>query len=73
MQIQETIHFSPEDLAGLDGIGLMKTPISYYGGKQTMLKYLLELIPVHTIYCEPFFNHTTGIYFSLGNKIFQSL
>jgi len=55
MQIQETIHFSPEDLRGLDGIGLMKTPISYYGGKQTMLKYLLELIPVHTIYCEPFF------------------
>jgi len=55
MQIQETIHFSAEDLAGLDGIGLMKTPISYYGGKQTMLKYLLELIPVHTIYCEPFF------------------
>ena len=55
MQIQETIHFSPGDLAGLDGIGLMKTPISYYGGKQTMLKYLLELIPVHTIYCEPFF------------------
>ena len=55
MQLQETIHFAPEDLAGLDGIGLMKTPISYYGGKQTMLKYLLELIPVHTIYCEPFF------------------
>jgi DNA adenine methylase len=55
MQIQETVHFSPQDLQGLDGIGLMKTPISYYGGKQTMLKYLLDLIPEHTIYCEPFF------------------
>jgi DNA adenine methylase len=33
----------------------MKTPISYYGGKQTMLKHLLELMPEHTIYCEPFF------------------
>jgi DNA adenine methylase len=55
MQIQETIHFVPEDLSGLDGIGLMKTPISYYGGKQTMLKHLLELMPEHTIYCEPFF------------------
>lgn len=33
----------------------MKTPITYYGGKQNMLKHLLVLIPAHTIYCEPFF------------------
>jgi DNA adenine methylase len=33
----------------------MKTPITYYGGKQNMVKYLLELVPVHKIYCEPFF------------------
>lgn len=33
----------------------MKTPITYYGGKQTLVKYLLELIPKHTLYCEPFF------------------
>jgi DNA adenine methylase len=33
----------------------MKTPITYYGGKQTMVKYLLPLIPVHKLYCEPFF------------------
>lgn len=33
----------------------MKTPITYYGGKQTMLKHLLQLIPAHRIYCEPFF------------------
>ena len=32
----------------------MKTPISYYGGKQTMLKYILPLIPEHTIYTEAF-------------------
>ncbi|MFJ1424870.1 DNA adenine methylase [Capnocytophaga canimorsus] len=32
-----------------------KTPISYYGGKQTMLPYILPLIPEHTIYTEPFF------------------
>ncbi|MFR9166830.1 MAG: DNA adenine methylase [Dysgonomonas sp.] len=32
----------------------MKTPITYYGGKQTMLKYIRPLIPAHTIYCEPF-------------------
>ena len=33
----------------------MKTPITYYGGKQTLVKYLLGLIPRHTLYCEPFF------------------
>lgn len=33
----------------------MKTPITYYGGKQSMLKYILPLIPKHKIYVEPFF------------------
>ncbi|MGE0566949.1 MAG: DNA adenine methylase, partial [Bacteroidia bacterium] len=33
----------------------MKTPITYYGGKQNMIKHLLEIIPTHTSYCEPFF------------------
>lgn len=32
----------------------MKTPITYYGGKQTMLPYIRPLIPEHDIYCEPF-------------------
>lgn len=32
----------------------MRTPITYYGGKQTMLKYILPLIPSHTLYTEPF-------------------
>jgi DNA adenine methylase len=32
----------------------MKTPISYYGGKQTMLKHLLPLIPLHRLYTEAF-------------------
>jgi DNA adenine methylase len=36
----------------LDGI---RTPISYYGGKQKMLKDLMPIIPKHRIYCEPFF------------------
>lgn len=34
---------------------LMKTPISYYGGKQMMLKEILPLIPAHDMYVEPFF------------------
>ena len=33
----------------------MKTPISYYGGKQSLLKHILPLIPKHKIYVEPFF------------------
>lgn len=33
----------------------IKTPISYYGGKQAMLKTILPLIPKHKTYCEPFF------------------
>ena len=32
----------------------MRTPISYYGGKQTMLKHILPLIPGHKLYTEPF-------------------
>lgn len=31
-----------------------KTPISYYGGKQTLLKHILPLIPPHSIYTEAF-------------------
>ncbi len=33
----------------------LKTPISYYGGKQMMLKNILPLIPEHKIYIEPYF------------------
>ncbi|URM37126.1 DNA adenine methylase [Flavobacterium anhuiense] len=32
-----------------------RTPISYYGGKQSMLKFILPLIPKHKVYVEPFF------------------
>jgi len=32
----------------------MKTPITYYGGKQRMLKHILPLVPEHSIYTEPF-------------------
>ena len=32
----------------------MKTPITYYGGKQNMLRHILPLIPEHKIYVEPF-------------------
>jgi DNA adenine methylase len=32
----------------------MKTPLSYYGGKQTLAGIILGLIPPHRVYCEPF-------------------
>jgi DNA adenine methylase len=32
----------------------MKTPITYYRGKQTMLKHILPLIPKHSLYTESF-------------------
>lgn len=34
---------------------LLKTPISYYGGKQMMLRHILPKIPDHHTYIEPFF------------------
>ncbi|SFE55397.1 DNA adenine methylase [Pedobacter antarcticus] len=32
----------------------LKTPISYYGGKQKLADKIISLIPKHTLYCEPF-------------------
>lgn len=32
----------------------MKTPISYYGGKQSLAKKIISLFPKHHLYCEPF-------------------
>jgi site-specific DNA-adenine methylase len=31
-----------------------RTPLSYYGGKQQLATRILEMIPEHQIYCEPF-------------------
>lgn len=33
----------------------MRTPITYYGGKQTLAARIVDLIPPHILYCEPFF------------------
>lgn len=45
--------FLESPLEGLDFIN-MKTPITYYGGKQRMVGLILSLIPKHRLYCEPF-------------------
>ena len=33
----------------------LRTPVTYYGGKQRMLNEILPKIPVHACYVEPFF------------------
>jgi DNA adenine methylase len=33
----------------------MRTPITYYGGKQRIAPEIISMIPKHKIYCEPFF------------------
>ncbi|SRR5258706_96798 len=33
----------------------MRTPLTYFGGKQKLAKHILPLIPKHNLYCEPFF------------------
>ena len=33
----------------------LRTPISYYGGKQQMLQHILTRLPEHDVYIEPFF------------------
>jgi DNA adenine methylase len=32
----------------------LKTPLSYYGGKQQLASTILGLVPEHRLYCEPF-------------------
>lgn len=32
----------------------LKTPVSYYGGKQKLISTILPFIPEHRLYCEPF-------------------
>lgn len=32
----------------------LKTPTSYYGGKQNLVRIIIPLIPKHTTYVEPF-------------------
>lgn len=33
----------------------MRTPITYYGGKQLLAEKIISMMPAHKIYCEPFF------------------
>ena len=44
----------------------MRTPITYYGGKQRLASEIISLMPAHKIYCEPFFGG--GAVFFAKNK-----
>jgi DNA adenine methylase len=33
----------------------LKTPITYYGGKQRLCAKIINMLPLHRLYCEPFF------------------
>ncbi len=32
----------------------MKTPLTYYGGKQKLAPKIIQIMPIHKLYCEPF-------------------
>lgn len=41
----------------------LKTPISYYGGKQKLATKIISVIPQHILYCEPFLGGA-AVYFA---------
>lgn len=47
----------------------MKSPISYYGGKQQMIGIILLNIPSHKVYCEPFFGGGAVFFAKQPSKI----
>lgn len=48
----------------------MKTPITYYGGKQQMTSIILGMMPAHKIYCEPFFGGG-AVFFAKGKSYLE--
>lgn len=50
--------------------GKMKTPITYYGGKQQMAGIILGMLPKHKIYCEPFFGGG-AVFFAKGPSFLE--
>jgi DNA adenine methylase len=48
----------------------MKTPISYYGGKQNMLRHIMPLLPADfNLYCEPFVGGGAVFWFKEPSKV----
>lgn len=48
----------------------MKTPITYYGGKQQLASTIIGMMPPHKIYCEPFFGGG-AVFFAKGASFLE--
>lgn len=48
----------------------MRTPITYYGGKQQLASTILGMIPPHRIYCEPYFGGG-AVFFAKGKSYLE--
>lgn len=48
----------------------MRTPITYYGGKQQLASVILGMIPSHKVYCEPYFGGG-AIFFAKGKSYLE--
>lgn len=42
---------------------ILRTPLTYYGGKQKLVKTILSFVPAHNLYCEPFIGGA-AVYFA---------
>lgn len=45
----------------------MRTPITYYGGKQQLAKTILSMMPTHKVYCEPYMGGG-AVFFAKGKS-----
>lgn len=50
----------------------MKTPITYYGGKQKLAPVIIGMMPAHKIYCEPFFGGG-AVFFAKGKSFLEAI
>lgn len=48
----------------------MKSPITYYGGKQLLAPVIIGLMPSHRIYCEPYFGGG-AVFFAKGKSYLE--
>lgn len=48
----------------------MRTPITYYGGKQKLASFILGMIPAHRIYVEPYFGGG-AVFFAKGKSYLE--
>ncbi len=48
----------------------MRTPITYYGGKQQLADIIIGMMPSHKIYCEPYFGGG-AVFFAKGKSYLE--